>query len=623
MGMIADADASAFPGVSLIRETCDEPDDASAAACIEEAKRWSPDRRRAAVEAVQAARQGPDYMVRPVPDWLRGLVTSCREQMARSSLGQVPEPCTAKAKVVTYLCVLREGHCFFCSLASALHSPLQRCADRFHRRHLGVVVYIGGDLSSVAPCFNEYKYLSYLTFQNGVTNRSYLDHQLRLELDAPRVQPACLIVQLHLSSITASLFIRTFVRTRRDRCFKYRVHLSWDLVSVQSCPWPYPSPGRINSPHQRSAQKQVGRSDTSRETTSRHKFGKGWKEQMEDSNMDAPAITQPKSAARAKRPADLNPQTQSAPLSPIRQPYPSTLAASPSRLRSSSPRLSSPASSEIFERNVQEPVPMSTLQSELSPAHIPTHVMTEDHIPPALEASAQAITSNSLNPDEVEIVMSAAHQPAAASVLEGSHADLSQLNSPALQQRGSDATDGAPLQSSGLLPPAQSDEDGSTNSYGQLDPNDVRRLSFISFADVVQSEHNEQIASTLGAEAGSSDSFHLANLPTITSTSDGTTSPLRSPASTISGTGIATPPPGPAALDPIIKNAEQSPTRSPGSSSQHGDLTIETMRQAVRKTASGDLGAAGRSPGPQALSPVGSGIGEDALAREARSRANS
>nr|POF01063.1 hypothetical protein CFP56_21011 [Quercus suber] len=340
--------------------------------------------------------------------------------------------------------------------------------------------------------------------------------------------------------------------------------------------------------------------------------------------MDAPAITQPKNATRAKRPADLNPQTQPAPLSPVRQGYPSTLAASPSRLRSASPRMSSPASSEIFERNVQEPVPMSTLQSELSPAHIPTHVMTEDHIPPALEASAQAITSNNLNPDEVEIVMSAAHQPAGASVLEGSHADLSQLNSAVPQQRTSDPSDVASLPASGLLAPSQNEEEGATNSYGQLDPNDVRRLSFISFADVVQSEHNEQLASALSAEPGSRESFHLANLPTITSTSDGTTSPLhspRSPASTISGTGIATPPPGPAALDPIIKNSEQSPTRSPGSS-QHGDLTIETMRQAVRKTASGDLGAAGRSPGLQALSPVGSQGGDEAVLREARSRTN-
>ena len=83
------------------------------------------------------------------------------------------------------------------------------------------------------------------------------------------------------------------------------------------------------------------------------------------------------------------------------------IGASPNRRinRSSSPGLHSPASSQIFERNVQEPEP--------SPA-IPAHIKTEDHIPAALDASSLAITDDHLNPDEVEIVMHAAHQPAAA-----------------------------------------------------------------------------------------------------------------------------------------------------------------------------------------------------------------
>ncbi|KAK0912196.1 hypothetical protein LTR91_021191 [Friedmanniomyces endolithicus] len=62
---------------------------------------------------------------------------------------------------------------------------------------------------------------------------------------------------------------------------------------------------------------------------------------------------------------------------------------------------------------------------------------------------------------------------------------------------------------------------------------------------------------------------------------------------------------------------EQSPPRSnvglPGSSTgQHGELTIETMRQAVRKTASGDLSGV-RSP---------TLLSDEALARETRSRTN-
>lgn len=307
--------------------------------------------------------------------------------------------------------------------------------------------------------------------------------------------------------------------------------------------------------------------------------------------MDPPATPSTQAAPLLKIPADLKPHPQPIAISPARH----AMAASPSRLRSSSPRLLSPASNEIFERNVQEPVPMSTLQGEMSPAHIPTHVMTEDHIPAALEASAQAITSHSLNADEVEIVTSAAHQPAGASVLEGNYTDASQLHSPALHHRTSDPSEPTSLQHSGLLPVSAGEEEGATNSYGQLDPNDVRRLSFISFADVVQSEHNQQMA-----DAGSRDSLHLSNLPNIASASDRATSPLRSPrspASTLSGTGgVATPPPASLVFDPSIRNSEQSPVRSPGlhNPGQHGDLTIQTMRQAVRKTASGDLGSTGR-----------------------------
>ena len=64
-----------------------------------------------------------------------------------------------------------------------------------------------------------------------------------------------------------------------------------------------------------------------------------------------------------------------------------------------SPRPHSPASSMIFERNVQEEI----VPSEVSP-HFATHVMTEDHIPPALDASADAITNSKLDPDAVEII---------------------------------------------------------------------------------------------------------------------------------------------------------------------------------------------------------------------------
>lgn len=298
--------------------------------------------------------------------------------------------------------------------------------------------------------------------------------------------------------------------------------------------------------------------------------------------------------------------------------------------------MQSPASSEIFERNVQEPVPIATLQSELSPAHIPNHVLTEDHIPAALEASAEAITSENLNPDEVEIVTATSHQPAGASLESTSVADVSSLpgHLPAsLVHHPSEGSEPTSLNaaSSGFLPPASAIDDDTTSNYGALDPNDVRRLSFISFADVVQSEHAHP--NTSGDVAGSRDSLHIASLPSAVH--DRTASP-RSPSSTYSsaggvGSGIVTPPLtlGHSHQSPT-RHADQSPVRSipmgnspgPIQAGPHGELTIETMRQAVRKTASGDLSGV-RSAG---LSPVASAVGDEAFlpggGRQGRSRTN-
>ena len=312
---------------------------------------------------------------------------------------------------------------------------------------------------------------------------------------------------------------------------------------------------------------------------------------------------------------------KSTPVSPARQPQSNLMAASsPSRLRSSSPRLQSPASTEIFERNVQEPIPIATLQNELSPAHIPNHVLTEDHIPAALEASAEAITSSNLNADDVEIVTATSHQPAGASLASSSTTDVSSHLPPSLLHQASDASEHASLNaaSSGFLPPPSHVEEENASSYGALDPNDVHRLSFISFADVVQSEHaHPTVASDLAA--GSRDSLHISSQPT--------TSP-RSPSSIYSSGGVVTPPLTLGHSNQIesalSRHADQSPVRSipvgsPGASSAHGELTIETMRQAVRKTASGDLGGV-RSTN---LSPVASTVASDDLfARQGRSRTN-
>lgn len=329
-------------------------------------------------------------------------------------------------------------------------------------------------------------------------------------------------------------------------------------------------------------------------------LGKKKEDAKESSNMSNPvtestaeqvSVSSGLPLTQQQQAADTKPKAQLNPLLPTRLPGKPDVAASPSRLRSSSPRLHSPASSEIFERSVQEPIPISGLGSELSNEHIPAHVITEDSIPPALEASAQAITSETLNPDEVEIVMSASHQPAAAAVLEGSasQADLTSLNSPLRNVASADSEHASSsLHASGLLPGTE--DDGASN-YGQLDPNDVRRLSFISFKDVVQSEH-QHLAPT------DRDNLHMSNM-TTSSLSERAASPLRSPRSPTSpqssiGGGMTTPPPP--GVNVTHSNADQSPVRSIGlgspGSTQHGELTIETMRQSIRKTASGDLGAA-------------------------------
>ena len=335
-------------------------------------------------------------------------------------------------------------------------------------------------------------------------------------------------------------------------------------------------------------------------------FGRKKEEKASQSNMAAPAVSA--APSNQQRSAELKPQStpQPIPITPSRHAYPSAVAASPSRLRSSSPRLHSPASSEIFERSVQEPVQIGDLQGELSPAHIPTHVITEDHIPPALEASAEAITSEELKPGEVEIVTSATHLPAAAGLeTSASQADLSKMNTPMtpLQQVRSEDSETS-MQQSGMLP--QNNEEDGASTYGQLDPTDPRRLSFISFADVVQSEH--QMPQSALAEPGDRNSVHIASFSSSFK-QERSASPLRSPR----GAGVTTPPSG------INTGMESSPGRNTSVGSPinpHGELTVETMEQAVRKTASGDLSGF-RSAG---MSPVSD---ENLAASVPRSRTNS
>ncbi|ORY65385.1 uncharacterized protein BCR38DRAFT_457553 [Pseudomassariella vexata] len=253
---------------------------------------------------------------------------------------------------------------------------------------------------------------------------------------------------------------------------------------------------------------------------------------------------------------------------------PHMIPSSPGR----SPRLASPAGSQIFERDVQE----SAVAMPASPA-IPSHIQVENYIPPALDASSEAITDGHLNPDSVEIVTHASHQPASVTVT------------------GTSPYDMPPSSWVDELASLAEKEEAASN-YGSLDSADVRRLSFISFADVVQAEHGPH-----GGAGGSRESMHLAGLTSLNSGNiNRSPSPIRSP---ISSQGPEMSPP--TSKSGSFKGLDMSPSRKPlGSSAtstkntlgvcSSGDLNIETMSQALRRTGSADLSAARSLP----ISPI-------------------
>lgn len=323
----------------------------------------------------------------------------------------------------------------------------------------------------------------------------------------------------------------------------------------------------ITSPESAESSEEGEETPTGNEpkTTKRRLFGfgkkrkddKGKKKDVASNESDAPRST----------PANLT-------FVPTTHPYISQSPPNRNLHSSSSPRGVSPAGSQIFERDVQE----AASQVPNSPA-IPAHIQTEDRIPAVLDASSEAITDNALDPDTVEIVMHSSHQPAAKNVTGISGSEAAGTN-----------------WSEDLL--AHPDKDDAASNYGALDSADVRRLSFISFADVVQSEQTEHM--------NNRDPIHIAGLTTLSS-GHRSPSPIRS---TVSSQGVGTSPP--TSKSASIKGLDLSPTRagkplasptlsfpSPTSGSE---LTIETMSQALRKTASGDLTGTRSQP----MSPIGS-----------------
>lgn len=325
------------------------------------------------------------------------------------------------------------------------------------------------------------------------------------------------------------------------------------------------TPGSSNTGH---AQKPVGE-DPSTKPWKRDfwKFGKKQEEDKQQGKGKAPVS--PKPAAAVVSPSvGISPASPGGSISPHRGSlaHPYGRPGSPSfGLHNSSSRPQSPASSMIFERNVQEEV----IPPETSP-HLPTHVIIENHIAPALDASAEAITNDKLDPDTVEIVTHATHQPAAVTIT-GIGTE---------QSVASSVVDDSPS------PPVPRQDTDNVSTYGSLDSGDVRRLSFISFADVV---HGEQ---EMGAVDPRRDS-HLSGHPSLVPPRS--PSPIRSPTSSAA---FGTSPPS--SVTASVKGLEQSPNRGPrgtgsplpGQSSPlalGSEVNIETMRQALRKTGSGDL----------------------------------
>ncbi|KAG5924219.1 hypothetical protein E4U42_004722 [Claviceps africana] len=324
--------------------------------------------------------------------------------------------------------------------------------------------------------------------------------------------------------------------------------------------------------------------DSSMESSEKNvKFKKrslfGFVKKKEDSKSRSPpeADDKPPVASQA---SEASTTISTTPKSPIRSPpgehamfvHPS----SPTRALSSSPRVSSPAGSQIFERDVQD----STALKSSSPA-IPTHIQTENYIPPVLDDASEAITNDKLDPDAVEIVTHTSHQPASVTVTGASGT----ATSPFDQMASEWAAELASFADRVGLPP-----DNASN-YGSLESADVRRLSFISFADVVQAEHSSQVGTM-----GSRDSMHMAGLTSIPSASlNRSPSPIRSPVSS-QGPGTSPPTSNPGSMKGIDMSPPRMPIGSPKPPGQNlaapgNDLNIETMRQALRRTASTDLGS--------------------------------
>ncbi|KAK9354734.1 hypothetical protein V1523DRAFT_120762 [Lipomyces doorenjongii] len=128
----------------------------------------------------------------------------------------------------------------------------------------------------------------------------------------------------------------------------------------------------------------------------------------------------------------------------------------------SSPRVSSPDSSMIFERQVQDPV--------LTASGVPSHHHSENLIPPVLAASCEALTDESVDPEDVEVV----------SVTRPYSNSIHRTNSAV--SLASIASSAASFQA---VSPKSSSSTATSTAPAPTSSSSTHRLSFYTYADVV------------------------------------------------------------------------------------------------------------------------------------------
>ncbi|KAG5355979.1 hypothetical protein CJU89_5698 [Yarrowia sp. B02] len=150
--------------------------------------------------------------------------------------------------------------------------------------------------------------------------------------------------------------------------------------------------------------------------------------------------------------------------------------------------LSSPASSMIFERNVQEfsvAAQGASSQSKVWHNHENTHYHGEDRVAPALDASTEAIINSKVNPEDIDVI--SLRRPSSIRARSPTEASLSSLWSPGSPTM---LQDGPRTRNNSMsVHPLTASHTGGSLSPDKIDGRQV--LSFCSFADVVHTENEE------------------------------------------------------------------------------------------------------------------------------------